>query len=293
MGKRTIIIIASIVAIVGAVVFRLVMNNSNSEKTSNSKRECFKVIDNKIEGYYYNLCGKDVVIPSNINGKPVNVIGESVFENMNINSIKLPDTLTKIEQYAFNKNNIESVVIPASVTYIGKNAFSNNKISSLEIKAEKMGMGETPFNNNQLDDKNAFIFDRTYGIDKTTIVSYAGKNRNSVKIPSGVTNIGQYAFSDMGIKKVTLNKELNIIGNGAFVGNNFEEITIPSSVTFFGDNAFNYDIKRIVIENKNSKEDFGYYGMQTFTDEILSFEGKTKKTEKEIQMEKAEEGIIQ
>ena len=282
MGKRRIIIIVSLVAIAAAVIFRLVMNaNSEEESSQKANKTCFKYADNKITGYYYNLCGKDVVIPKKLGGREVHIIGESVFENMNITSVVFPETITKIEQYAFNKNKIESLEIPKNVTYIGKNAFSNNMISKLEFKSEKIEFGETPFNNNQLDDKNAFIYDMSYGIDKTRIVSYAGKNRSNVTIPSSVLEIGSYSFSDAGIKKLTLNKEIKLIGNGAFVNNDFEKITLPDSLEYLGDNAFNYDIKEIVVSNKNNKEDFSYFGMQTFPDEVLKFEGKTKKSEDE------------
>ncbi len=293
MGKRTIVIIASIVAIVGAVVFRLVMNNKTEEEQTTSDKTCFKYSGTKITGYYYNLCGKEVVIPRILGGVEVQSIGESAFENMQITSVTLPDSLLEIEQYAFNKNLIESVVIPEKVTSIGKNAFSNNKISNLEFKSSKIDFGETPFNNNLLDDKNAFIYDMSSGLDTSYIVSYAGKNRDNVKVPNGVKNIGPYAFSDQEIKKITLDKDLVVIGNGAFVGNNFAEITIPGKVESLGDNAFDYNIQRIVVENKGKIDDFSYYGMQTFLEDVLIFDGKTKKTEKELELEKVEEGIIQ
>lgn len=295
MSRRGLIMFLSIAAIIGAIVFRITQSTKekNAKENEATSATCFKLTGSRIDGYYYNLCGKDVVIPSNVAGVEITVIGESAFENLQITSVTLPETLIKIEQFAFNKNNIEKVVFPEKVTYIGKNAFSNNKLTSIEFKSKKVEFGETPFNNNQLDDKNAFIYDMTYG-DNTHIVSYAGKNRENVVIPKGVTDIGAYSFSDLEIKKLTLNKELSTIGNGAFVGNLFEEITIPDSVVYFGDNLLNYDIKRVNVENKNNKEDFGYYGMQTFPDNVLKFKGKTKKSEKELQLEeelKLKEGI--
>ena len=291
MDKRRIIIIVSIVAIVAAITFRIIQTatNNKEEETKTSDKTCFQFSDHKIIGYYYNLCGKVVNIPKYIHGAEVNVIGESAFENMQITSVTLPETVTKIEQYAFNRNELTEVIIPEQVKYIGKNAFSNNKISKLDIKPVKITMNETPFNNNQLEDKYAFIYNMNDGIDKTDIISYAGKNRDNVKIPTGVTNIGPYTFSDMEIKKITLNNDLEVIGNGAFIGNSFSEITIPSSVTYFGDNVLDYDISKVNIENKDKIDDFGYYGMQTFEKDVLNFKGKTTKTEKEIQIEKGED----
>lgn len=64
--------------------------------------------------------GKDVVIPSEINGVPVTTIGPQAFLNAGLTSIKLPNTITKIEdapvtyQGAFTGNNLGALVIPYS-----------------------------------------------------------------------------------------------------------------------------------------------------------------------------------
>ena len=57
-------------------------------------------------------CGTDVVIPAEIDGKPVTSIGDN----------------------AFYVNELTSVVIPGSVKTIGDGAFTDNPLNSLEIQ---------------------------------------------------------------------------------------------------------------------------------------------------------------
>ena len=92
----------------------------------------------------------DVVIPSEIDGKPVVAIGKSAFYESSITSIEIPASvktignrafqncsfltfvtfaegskLTSIEVYAFQLTKISSISIPASVVTIGYEAFYN------------------------------------------------------------------------------------------------------------------------------------------------------------------------
>lgn len=65
----------------------------------------------------------DIVIPEEVNGKPVTSISGI---GRNVTSIVLPDTLASIENSAFrNCVYLESIYIPAGVTSIGENAFEN------------------------------------------------------------------------------------------------------------------------------------------------------------------------
>ena len=70
-----------------------------------------------------------VVIPSEINGKPVTVIGESCFNfHSEIEQIIFPDSLVSIGAFAFTMcRRIHELVIPDSVTEIGTCAFRDCK----------------------------------------------------------------------------------------------------------------------------------------------------------------------
>ena len=111
----------------------------------------------------------DVVIPSNINGVTVTSIGREdgslaydyqddnirlidnenakkyvakpmvtihrsgAFENKELTSVVLPDTITEIGNSVFKKNNITSITIPSGVTSIGNYAFQGNNLTTIYI----------------------------------------------------------------------------------------------------------------------------------------------------------------
>ena len=281
MGKRGLVIILCLAAIVGSVIFKINQSKKAKESEANANISCYKFNSGTITGYYYNICGKDINIPSQINGENVKVIGHSAFENMQITSVTLPETLVTIESYAFNNNKIEKVVIPASVTSIGPNAFSNNQISQLEIKPTYLDIGEEAFNNNQLPDDQAFIYYQTNGVDKKSIIGYAGANRTNVTIQDGVIEIGSNAFRNCNIENVVLNKKLEVIGEGAFRGNNLKNITIPSSVVFIGEASFDFTLERVTVEGKKSESDFAHYGTQLFSSDIVKYTGNKNESKKE------------
>ena len=74
----------------------------------------------------YTSTKKDVVIPSSFNGLPVTEINDSAFNASSVESVVIPEGVTKIGNHAFSRcYELESVTIPSSITQIGLNAFLN------------------------------------------------------------------------------------------------------------------------------------------------------------------------
>lgn len=109
-----------------------------------------------VDYYKLNDC-YDIEFPSTIEGLPVKVIGDDIYRifgkfgsmHERINSIKIPNTVTKIGNYAFNSfSSIGSIEIPSSVVEIGDYAFADcSKLSSVDIPetGEDMTIGKAAF----------------------------------------------------------------------------------------------------------------------------------------------------
>ena len=95
-------------------------------------------------------CGKNVVIPAEIDGKPVTSIGNSAFYNKSLTGLVIPGSVKSIGDNAFYVNELTSVVIPSSVTSIGDSAFSNNQLTSVVIPGSVKTIGDGAFTDNPL-----------------------------------------------------------------------------------------------------------------------------------------------
>ena len=113
----------------------------------------------------YNGTGGAVVIPAEINGNPVNIIGKEAFFANNFTRVIIPDSVTVIEEMAFFgdwdevkglfdevKNvplgTISSVTIGKNVTTIGNRVFENNSLSSISIPNSVTSIGYSAFADN-------------------------------------------------------------------------------------------------------------------------------------------------
>ena len=75
-----------------------------------------------------------LVIPSEVDGIPITVIGKSVFAgNRSFSSVVIGEGITTIEPYAFYMTNAQTVVLPSTLKSIGTYAFHDTVVPSLYI----------------------------------------------------------------------------------------------------------------------------------------------------------------
>ena len=160
----------------------------------------------------------------------------------------------------------EELTIPDNITNSAKNAFSSKRAKVVNIPSVERWLSitfspsaySTPINysssssgNNtkiMLDGKLLMFVDVPEGMEKISdYVFYNYAYLLGINIPSSVTTIGNYAFSNAGKQglleiKIAENSNLEIIGKSAFSSSKIKTIDLSSanSLTTIGSNAFTY-----------------------------------------------------
>jgi hypothetical protein len=194
----------------------------------------------------------EVRIPSRIQKLPVTHIGQRTFENKNLNSITIPNSVTHIENNAFGRNQLSRVIIPSNVVHIGNSAFQGNQLTSVSIPNSVIHIGSDAFEGNQLSSVfipnsvthigiNSFSgnpnLDVLYNSDSTWLI-LGSREIENVIIPNTVIRIGDGAFSYSQLTTVTIPYSVTHIGRRAFANSQLTSVVIPESVTYFGGSAF-------------------------------------------------------
>ena len=95
----------------------------------------------------YDGAGGDVVVPAEIDGFTVDVIGINVFKGDTITSLTLPETVLELRSNAVSScEKLTSVTLPQSLVVINRmNFFSCNALSEITIPASVRYIGDTSF----------------------------------------------------------------------------------------------------------------------------------------------------
>ena len=180
----------------------------------------------------------------------VTSIGDSAFECCNsLTSMAIPGSVTYIGDAAFcDCDSLTSVTIPDSVTYIGDEAFSY--CDSL------IGIWVDENNPSYSSDAAGILFDK----EQTDIIQVPKAISGKYTVPSSVTSIGSYAFSECdGLTGVNI--PCRFIDKYAFYScSNLAEVSLPESF-YVGEYAFS---------ECDSLEDVYYAGSEYQWGEILN-----------------------
>ena len=210
------------------------------------------------ESYSVIECDKDtsgeVVVPDKVNGIPVTCIyKECFYDCKNIVSVKLPDTITDIEQAAFtNCESLKEINLPNEINDFGVQVFLDC-YSLEEIKLPE---------NLEVIPWRAFMF-------CTSLIS--------IDIPNSVTVIGEDAFQYCySLVSVNFSKNLEMIGKHAFsFCYSLRFIDIPDSVTYIDEFAFSncFDVSQLIVGK--SVEKVGLCAF-SFVDHLVEVVNKSK-----------------
>ena len=199
------------------------------------------------------------------------------FRNQKIESYIIPDSVTKIGDYAFFRcSSLSDIVIPDSVTDIGKCAFEScSYLSSVVIPDSVTDIGDYAFAGcNSL--SNIVIPDSVTDIGKGAFSDCS--SLSDIVIPDSVTDIGECAFSDCSsLSDIVIPNSVTDIGDFAFsYCSSLNNIVIPNSVTNIGKGAFSGCISLTYIVIPDSVTDIGecafpFYSLSyDFRQELIS-----------------------
>lgn len=236
----------------------------------------------------------------------VTKIGDHAFENKDITSIQFTDKINSIGNYAFLKTKIINVELPSSLKSIGNNAFADintlDKITlananiytssgifsksggstgiAITIPSNVKVLGNNMFENVTIKSLNLSNANSLTTISSSSFASSSlNKTKISLTLPSSVTNIEANAFKNREFSEIEFNKNLKIIGNGAFKIENSTDnsysilnLTIPSSIKTIGESAFEgQTIKNVMFASNNFLETIAKRSFFNCSINILSF----------------------
>lgn len=187
---------------------------------------------------------KEVVIPSEYNGKPVTQIGFADYydgaftSNQNINKVIIPDSVKIINRRSFRYcKNLSEVVIPNGVESIGYEAFYNcSSLMDISIPQSITQIGQFAFKNTNLlnSSKGDFVF-----VDGW-LVEYRNKDIDTINIPKSTRGLGDGVFRGFeNLKTVIIEDGVQVIGGYSFWKcPKLASVEIPKSIKVIGEEAF-------------------------------------------------------
>lgn len=199
-----------------------------------------------------------VTIPTELDGKPVSVIGQYAFgsgtkyikdgeivsipnedNHKKVQKVIIPYGILSIEDGAFyNSTSLKEISIADSVTKIGFGAFySCSALKSITIPGSVTSIGSSAFASCTLLE-NATL---SNGIKSTGQGAFQGcKNLSSVSLADTLTSIGSYAFDGCAqLSSISLPDTLTSISAYTFAEcDNLASVSLPQNLTSIGDYAF-------------------------------------------------------
>ena len=233
----------------------------------------------------YSYSGSSYTIPDGIE----QICGEA-FSGSHLSSITIPNSVTRIDNYAFqNCSNLSSIAIPDNVTSIGNYAFAEcTKLTSAAIGDGVTSIGNYAFlgcwelasismgNNVSFIDNSAFKDCKSetnviikdiaawcnirFGNSESipTNPHLYSDEKTEIKdlvIPNSVTSIEKYAFFGCkGLSSVTIpNSVLSVYENAFYGCSNLTNLFIGNNVSYIDDSAFILcpKLKNVTINSNN------------------------------------------
>ena len=176
----------------------------------------------------------DVVIPSTVTyqGYTYNVvsIGERAFKGCTrINSVTMPESVTKIGKNAFQETSLQSITIGANVREICEEAFIYSVLLKTVIMSDKVEkIGKRAFAHSVVENITL-----GKGVKEIGYEAFKGCDRlTSMTIPDKVVSIGDFAFyACINLRSVTIGESIRAISFRSFAACSNLQFVMCKSLT--------------------------------------------------------------
>ena len=279
------------------------VNTNNEQQTANAENGfAYTVTGDEATITGYTGSAKNIVIPSELGGKPVTAIADKAFYEYKTLNIYIPKTIKTIGEDAFPIGSDETRFICYEGT---ENEWANIAVQKGNEGLDPEHAGFYPwFRLYECNLSGDMVYQASD--DAATLVCYFGsdskvdipaelggkpvtsigvyafwncRSLTKVTIPEGVTSIGDCAFqSCISLTEVNIPKSVETIGDEAFeTCDSLTEVTIPEGVTSIGVYAFQFcnSLPEVTIpEGVTSIGDCAFHGCRSLTEVTIS-EGVT------------------
>jgi len=193
-------------------------------------------VNGELTACYYNFANTDIIIPDTLDGFAVKSIKNSIlgpFSYKSITSVKLPQTIQRIGDYAFTGNNINAVYLNNldQLEEIGRDAFSFSSIKKVNFEACLALKHIEPF---AFENNNITSIDLSpcTALQIIDTLAFRENSINTIELSncSQLTELRYNAFGHNNIANVNLSECTNLLSIEApFQYNTVTHYTLPTS----------------------------------------------------------------
>lgn len=171
----------------------------------------------------FNGTKTEIILPTEYEGKPITIIGDSAFYQSNVTKVTISDSIKTVADYAFAVcSSLKTIYLSKSVTTIGDNAFVECwSLSNIEVAEDNPRFSS--------------LEGHLYNKDKTTLIAYSmAKGLLDFHMPETVTKLANFVFyKNRYLKELYIPASLKQIGESVFVESSIDNFYVDEENNFF------------------------------------------------------------